>query len=377
MNTKEISELRRRFRADKHNFTHVHGCYVSEKKELLSQFTETLTLLPEDEEEKILNLLKKSMSGTLGKNLTDLTFATSQVVAGDQHRLLMALRESKLEDEGLLTTLYQNIAKSLNLDTSYLILLAYDTYDVPYRTRDDAELGEASSEVFRYFVCSICPVKQTRPSLGFHVHENRFLNIGTDWAVSGPEVGFLFPAFDNRATNIYNALYYTRNAAENHPDFVDAVFHTPILMPATEQRATFQAILSDSVGEDCSLEVVQAVQDQLTGLIEEHKEHKIPEPLVVSHRTIQGILESCQVSEEKRTNFGEKYAEAFGADTELSPANLVDPKKMELRTSEVTIQVPPEQSQLVQTKVIDGVKYIMVRVEQGVEVNGVDINITE
>jgi hypothetical protein len=317
------------------------------------------------------------MSGTLGKNLTDLTFATSQVVAGDQHRLLMALRESKLEDEGLLTTLYQNIAKSLNMDTSYLILLAYDTYDVPYRTRDDAELGDASSEVFRYFVCSICPVKQNKPALGFHVHENRFLNIGSDWAVSQPELGFLFPAFDNRATNIYNALYYTRNAAENHPDFVEAVFKTPLLMPATEQRATFQSILSDSVGEDCSLEVVQAVQDQLTGLMEEHKEHKIAEPLVVSQRTIQGILESCNVPQEKRTAFGEKYTEAFGADTELSPVNLIDPKRMELRTSEITIQVNPDHSQLVQTKVIDGVKYILVRVEDSVEANGVDIHIGE
>jgi hypothetical protein len=377
MNTKEIAELRRRFRADKHNFNNVYGCYVNTKKELVTQFTESLTLLPEDEEEKVLALLKKATSGTQGKNLVDLTFSTQQVVTGEQHRLLMALRESKLEDEGLLHTLYQNIAASLTLDTDYLILLAYDTYDVPYRTRDDAELGDASSEVFRYFVCSICPVKQNKPALGFHVHENRFLNIGSDWAVSQPELGFLFPAFDNRATNIYNALYYTRNAAENHPDFVEAVFKTPLLMPATEQRATFQSILSDSVGEDCSLEVVQAVQDQLTGLMEEHKEHKIAEPLVVSQRTIQGILESCNVPQEKRTAFGEKYTEAFGADTELSPVNLIDPKRMELRTSEITIQVNPDHSQLVQTKVIDGVKYILVRVEDSVEANGVDIHIGE
>jgi hypothetical protein len=125
------------------------------------------------------------------------------------------------------------------------------------------------------------------------------------------------------------------------------------------------------------LEVVQAVQDQLTGLMEEHKEHKIAEPLVVSQRTIQGILESCNVPQEKRTAFGEKYTEAFGADTELSPVNLIDPKRMELRTSEITIQVNPDHSQLVQTKVIDGVKYILVRVEDSVEANGVDIHIGE
>ena len=377
MNTKEISELRRRFRADKHNFDRVHGCYVNEKREIVPEFTESLTMLPEDEEEKILNLLKKSLSGTLGKNLVDLTFATQQVVSGDQHRLLMALRESRLEDEELIHKFCQTVIEHLAMETSYLILLAYDTYDVPYRTKDDLELNDASADVFRYFVCSICPVKQTKPALSFHVHENRFMNIGSDWVVSAPELGFLFPAFDNRATNIYNALYYTRNPAENHPDFVEAVFNTPLLMPAVEQKATFQSILSDSVGEDCSFEVVQAVQDQLSGLIEEHREHKIPEPLVVSKRTIQGILESCDVPEEKRSAFGERYTEEFGEDTELSPGNLVDPKRMELRTADVTVQVNPERSDLVQTRTIDGVKYILVRVEEGVEVNGVNIHISE
>lgn len=376
MNTKEISELRRRFRADKHNFNSVHGCYVNEKREILSEFTESLTLLPEDEEEKILNLLKKSLSGTLGKNLVDLTFSTQQVVSGDQHRLLMALRESKLEDEGLIHTLYQNIIENLTMETSYLILLAYDTYDVPYRTKDDAQLEEASADVFRYFVCSICPVKMTKPALSFQVHENRFINIGSDWVVSAPELGFLFPAFDDRATNIYNALYYTRNAAENHPDFVQAVFDTPLLMPAPEQKETFQSILSDTMGEDCSYEVVQAVQDQLSGLIEGHREHKIVEPLVVSKGTIQGILESCDVPEEKRTAFGHRYSEEFGEDTQLSPSNLVDPDHMELRTADVTIQVKPEHSELVQTRVIDGVKYIMVRADEGVVVNGVNIHIS-
>lgn len=376
MNTKEISELRRRFRADRHNFTGVCGCYVSEKGEILSKFTESLTLLPEDEEEKILNLLKKSLSGTLGRNLVDLTFATRQVVSGDQHRLLMALRESRLEDEGLLQALYQNITESLTMETAYLILLAYDAYDVPYRAGDGAELQDASADVFRYFVCSICPVKQTKPALGFRVQENRFANIGSDWVVSPPELGFLFPAFDGRASNIYNALYYTRNPAENHPAFVQAVFNTPLLMPAAEQKETFQSILGDTVGDDCSYQVVQAVQDQLSGLIEEHRENRIAEPLVVSKAAIQGILESCAVPEERRTAFGRRYSEEFGEDTQLSPGNLVDPKHMELRTADVTIQVNPEHSQLVETRVIDGVKYIMVRADAGVEVNGVNIHIS-
>ena len=41
MNEKEISEIRRRFRADKHNIAHIRGCYVNEKKEIIAQFDQS------------------------------------------------------------------------------------------------------------------------------------------------------------------------------------------------------------------------------------------------------------------------------------------------------------------------------------------------
>lgn len=63
-------------------------------------------------------------------------------------------------------------------------------------------------------------------------------------------------------------------------------------------------------------------------------------------------------------------------DTELSPRNLVD-RKLQVKTPDVVIQVNPERSDLVQTRIINGAKYILIRAEGGVEVNGVDIHIKE
>ena len=99
MNEKEISEIRRRFRADKSNITHVRGCYVNEKQEIVSQFDQPLSLLPQEECENMLSVLRRTLSGTLGKNLIEMSFTTAQVVDSDEHRLLMALRDSKLTDE--------------------------------------------------------------------------------------------------------------------------------------------------------------------------------------------------------------------------------------------------------------------------------------
>ena len=374
MNEKEIAEIRRRFRPDKNNITHVRGCYVNEKREIVSEFDPSLALMSQEESEKFLAILKRTLSGTPGKHLIDLSFTTQQVVDSDEHRLLMALRGSGLKDA--VGEFFRRVIQGLALEGNYLILLAHDAYDVPYRSRDGETQADASSEVYSYILCSICPVKLTKPALSYHVHENQFHALGTDWVVSAPELGFLFPAFDDRSTNLYNALYYTRDSGENHPELVEAVFRREAPMPAAAQKETFQTLLSDTLADECSCEVVQAVHDQLCELVEEHRERKEAEPLTLSKGAVKCVLKSCGVSDSHVEEFALRYDDAFGADMALSPRNLVE-KQIEVCTPDVVIKVSPERSDLVDTRVIDGVKYILIRADEGVEVNGVPVHIAE
>lgn len=377
MNEKEISEIRRRFRPDKSNITHIRGCYVNEKGEIISQFDQSLLSTPQEESENILSVLKRTLSGTLGKNLIDIVFDTQQVVDSDEHRLLMSLKNSSLNDEEAVQSFFQRVIQALHLEDNYLILLTHDTYDVPYRSKDGEKLEDASSEVYSYILCSICPVKMTKPALSFYVNENKFHNRMADWIVAAPALGFLFPAFDDRSANIYNALYYSHDITENHQEFVDAIFNSEIPMPAAAQKEAFQSILGDTLDEDCSYEVVQAVHDQLYEMIEEHKLDKEADPLVISKHTVKKVLQNCGVSDSHVADFEEKYDDAFGAGAQLSPKNIVDTKQVEVRTPNVTIRVNPDRSDLVETRVINGVKYILIRADEGVEVNGINVHITE
>lgn len=376
MNEKEIAELRRRFRADKSSISRVRGCYVNEKREIISQFDQSLGILGQTESEQLLSTLRKTLSGTLGKNLLDIPFDTRQVVEGDQHKLLMALRNSALRDEEAVSAFYQRVIQSLDLEGNYLILLVQDDYDVPYRSKDGERQDDASSEVFRYILCSICPVKQTKEALSYYVYENAFHSISADWVVSAPEMGFLFPSFDERSTNLYDALYYCKDTSQTHPDFVEAVFHAPAPMPAAEQMETFQALLQDTLSDECRYQVVQSVHGQLREMIEEHKANKVEEPLVVDKGTVRRVLEHSGVSEEHVEAFEERYDDAFGADADLSPWNLVDTKQLEITTPDVTIKVSPDRGDLVETRLIDGARYILIRAEEGVAVNGVPIQIS-
>ena len=375
MNTKEIGEIRRRQRRDRSNMTAVYGCYVNENKEIISEFKQSVGMMPENEAEKYFALLRRTLGGTLGRNLIDVTFQTSQVADSQEHKLLMALRNSKLADEEARAEFYKKAIDTLSLGANYLILLGCDSYDVPFKSKDGDSQADNSDEVYTYVLCAICPVKQTKATLHYVPEEKQFHDGNMVNVVSAPELGFLFPAFDNRATNIYNALYFNKSAKENHEAFADAIFHAPIPQPAHQQKQSFETLLTRSLEEECSLEVVQTVHDQICQQIEMHKESKIPEALMLNKEQVKSILEECGVNQQHLAKFSVDYDEAFGFEAQVHPKNIIDHKKIELHTPDVIIKVAPDRSDLIETRVIDGVKYILINADEDVTVNGVSIHI--
>ena len=375
MNQKEINELKRRFRTEKNAIGRIYGCYVSAHKEVISYIDEPLSMMPLEEAEKYLGLLKKTLSGALGKNLIDIIFSTQQVADSDEHRLLMALRDSKLKDGEVREAFYQKVIHSLDMgDVNYLILLAHDAYDVPHRGKDGETQTDASDEVFTYIVCCVCPVKDGKLELGYCPGENEFHNCAASQVVSPPELGFLFPAFDDRAANIYNALSYARKPDELHQEFLDAIFHTEPPMSPAEQREAFQTALRDALDGACGLEIVQAIHEQLSAKINEHRESKDPEPLSVTAQEIGAILRDCGTAEEQISSFVGLCGESFGKDAALDPANLIESRRFEVKAADISISVPPEQSYQVETQVIRGKKYILIPAGEGIEVNGMPLD---
>ena len=374
MTTKEIGELRRRLRPDRTNMTAVRGCYVSASGEVLSAFRASLALMSQEDKESYLGLLRKALSGTPDKNLIDLSFKTSQVADSDEHRLLMALRDSGLDDEEALEKFYKTVIEALQTDEHYLILLGHERYDVPFKAKDGAHLDDGS-DVYSYVLCAICPVKPGKAALRYDAAEKEFHNQGGAYTVASPELGFLFPAFDGRRTNLYNCLYYSHNLANNHPELVQALFKLEPPEPASAQKESFGELLSQSLEDSCSLPLVQKVHEQLRQNIEAHKELKSDEPLVVSRQEVSEVLSTCGVEEAKLAKFNVEFDQHFGPDAALSPANLIDAKKFQLKTPDVTIQVNPERTDLVQTRVIGGVKYLLICADDGVEVNGICVDV--
>lgn len=379
MNQKELREIRRRFKPEKDSISHIYGCYVNAAKEVVARMDMSVGLMELEEAELYLKLLKKTLSGTLGKNLLDIEFSVKQVEESDEHRLLQALRLSHLRDEDMRELFYRRVIESVDMgDDSYVILLATDSYDIPFKGNDDEIWEEGSNEVFDYIICCICPVKDAKASLRYYSDEQSFRGASSGHVLGTPELGFMFPAFDDRSANIYNALYYSRSLSDIHDEFISAVFNTEeIPMSAGAQKNVFNEVLCESLGKECSLEVVQSVHGKIRERLQLHKESKDPETPEIYVSDMETILKDSGVTEEGVAAFNEACGRAFGENKVMNPNNLIESRKFEMETPQVMIKVDPEYTYSIKTKIIDGSKYILIPVGEGVEVNGIDISIEE
>ena len=375
MKEREVAQLRRRFRAGKTNIGHIYGCFVSSKGEILSEFNQSLGLMAEEDADALLALLKKTLSGSINRNLIEIEISTKQVLESEEHRLLTELRKTELKEKEVVHKLFDKIIGSYVSEDNYVILVAHDRCDVFAKNSEGEDAVESTSS-FPFVVCAVCPVKMGKSVMSYYMPGNCFRSICADTAVGAPEFGFTFPAFEDGGANIYKTLYYTHDLANNCAEVLTALFGAEEMpMPAVEQKNTFAGMLSETMAEDCSMKVVKTVHNQLRAMIEEHKQEKVEEPLVITKTEAGALLRCCGVEEERAAAFEERFDECFGKDAEVNPGNLAESKSISVKTPEVVIKVKPGCADHVETRVIDGTKYILIRADSGVEVNGIDVQI--
>lgn len=372
MNKKEISEIKKRFTKTKCSVTRLCGCYVDAEKNKRLELKEAFLSLPEEEMFKYIDIFRKTLSGSIGRTLLNMEFPTEQETREDgTQKFLMQLVQSKLQDEELLGQFYDKVIENYNYPENYFIILVHDAYDIPKITSDGVENFDASEYVYDYILCSICPVKLTKPGLCYNAETNHIQDRIRDWLVQPPELGFLFPAFNDRNMDIHSLLYYSKNSDELDLAITENLLGCQMPLPAKSQKETFNAIVEESLGLDCDYELIKNIHENLNQMVEENKEN--PEPLALDRNDMGRLLEKSGVDEEKIERFETRFDETVGEKEELMADNISNTRKFEVRTPDVTVQVNPERTDLVETRVIDGVPCLVIEINDLVEVNGIQI----
>ncbi len=407
MNKKDVMELKKRFKKEACSIDRLAGCYVDAGKNKAIKFNESFLNMDDEEFYKYLEIAKKTLTGTLGNNILELDFPLEEEATGGKQHFLYALRNDGLCSEDLLDRLYDLIIDGYNYVGNYLILVFHDTYDIITKTNDNMKLDE-SEEVYEYLLVSICPVVLSKAGLGVREDENRIGARIRDWVVGVPDLGFLFPAFDNRSADIHKVDYFIRDAKDSHSEVISDVLGCAPRMTATEQRNTFSAIVKRAFSNDTEngKEALINIQESFNALIntgEELTENEI-NSIILTPETIDEILVENNIEGEKARVIKEVTLDEFMEELPLV-SNLIDNKalaanerereKKELvkevaslknkvseleeatsssESGDVSIFVYPERAEKIHTEIIDDKKYILIPVDDNstVKVNGVD-----
>lgn len=368
MNRKEILEIKKLFTNEKCCIQRICGCYVDGNKNKLMTFRDAFLSLQDEEIFKYFKIFRGTLSGTLGKNLMNMEFPLDTYSEGGSQDFLMKLRDSHLEDDDLLEIFYNRIIENYNYGENYLILLIDASYDVPGKSSLGDEMNDSSDYVYEHLLCSICPVKLSKEGLCYNATTNSIETRVRDWLVDGPAHGFLFPAFNDRNTDINGILYFSKNAEDVQPELVDGMLGCVTPMTSKTQKATFSEIIEETLGETCNFETVKAIHENLTAFVEEHKEE--PEPVSFGKLEVKKVLEHSGVSNECIEEFEETFTNAAGDKANFMASNVLNSRTFEIKAPDVVIKVSPDRTDLVETREIDGRTFLMIELTDKVEVNG-------
>lgn len=325
------------------------------KKRFLKNLRHFLSL-PEEEAFKYFDILKQALSGTVGKNLY--TLKTNSIHPADESpQKLETLRKYHMNDEGMLTDLFDSIIGSYDSSENYLIIVVNGLYDIPRVTSDDQELEDASDEVYSYILTCICPVELDKPGLSIDCTKPAILDKERDWMVKNPVNALLYPAFTDRATDIHHALYFAKKAENSQDDFLKELIGSEMMLSDKEEHEWFLDTLNHAHEKQMPLETAKEIH---TKLVEKSLEKEnLPSAGMLSKKELLQVIDK-ELNAEQVKDIDEDYDKTVEKENDITIKNLVNPKKMVIQTGTAKVEINSDYADMVETKRIDGRLYLAV-----------------
>ena len=143
MNRKEANEIKKLFNNENCCITRICGCLVDTDKNKKTEIKEAFLSLEEEARFKYYDIFKKTLSGTIGKNLLNMEFPIEEEEKEDgTQRNLMRLVQSELKEDVLVESYYDKIIESYGYPDNYYIILIHCAYDIPKVTSDGLDMDD-------------------------------------------------------------------------------------------------------------------------------------------------------------------------------------------------------------------------------------------
>ncbi len=372
MNKKEIAEIKKNFTTDSGFFSvgKVLSAFIDAEKKIVYKDVSLYNLLPSDEAELIMENLKKTLSGTLGKNLREYAFPKEEYDEGGSQEFLHRLLVSKLSDDELCDAFLERIAQKMEYISTYAVFAAQCTYSVLKKNRND-DFEDDSEMDYSFIIAAICPVELRIDGLVFSDDGKIEKKATSDRIVGVPSDGFLYPVFSDRAPDVNSVMYYTKTYKKPNVSFVEDFLRCEFVMTANSERETFHKILSNVVGDELDLETITSVNDKLCDYVDSYSNET--EPARVDAKKLSSILWESGVSQEKLEYLPNVYENAT-ENKPLTATNLID-RKTVVEVEGITVNIGKDSADKVQMQTLGGKKCLVITLDENVSVNGLPANV--
>lgn len=371
MNKKELNEIKKNFNDESGllSIERVQLVYVNSQKKICCMTNKHYGLISEPMSAVIIESLTNVLKGTLGKNFTEYKFTDAAYEQhGAQSTLYNALN-GRLDDTEANEALINRIVNGMAYDLPYALIIAYCTYSVPSKNKNDDFDGNADN-VFSFMVAAVCPAEQTDFGLVYDSEKQELVKKeNTDLIISKkPTDGFMFPVFSDRAADVNSVACYTSKPNKPNTTVVEDVLGCKYTMTASCAKKAFQTLLCDVVGDEMTVDVATQVNDAVRDYIAQHKnETELP---TIDAETLKHTLASAGVSGEKLEAFTDAYAEKIG--TPLIASNIVE-NKLTVSTEDVSVSVGDGAQQNVHTDILNGRWSLVINLaDPNVLINGIN-----
>ncbi|MFG6121421.1 DUF4317 domain-containing protein [Thalassobacillus sp. B23F22_16] len=378
MDKKDVAGIRRQFKVENDllKISDLFNVYImKETTEVFHHQSQPFEMLDRDQQELFMNNFKKVLTGQLDEKLFELKFKRDDD-NNTQLILHRGLLSSELEEwKAQMLQMTEKVIKDNPYEKDVVISFIRAEYMKPMkRHNEEADESERDAVYSHPFIlCSINKTQEPKREWQFDYIEKEFkYNIEVDPVIdlNAPMAGFLFPCFTDNSADVNHILYSAGKANEPDYRFIEEVLNGEEIMTAKEDKAVFEEVIRDVVGDQLPPSTLATVYGEINNVVEEHEEGETPK---LDYNDVERVLtrSGAQVEAEKVKDAFQKITDD-GA-YELKASSIVPKyksKSIKINTKVANIAISPQDLQFVKQVNRQGKRYIMIEVEEDAEIEG-------
>ncbi|WP_153730970.1 DUF4317 domain-containing protein [Sporosarcina obsidiansis] len=386
MNKNDIADIRKRFKLDSDllTITDIYNVYIrQESSEIYHEESQAFALLDREQQELFLTNFKKVLGGKLGMKLFEVKFER-QTEEQTDHAQQLLYDGLQAEEADAWKDEMQHLALKMVKDVQYekdlvVTFIRGNYFKKTKRNSEETEI-DARDEVFTtpFILCSMNQTDLPKRSIVFDFIEREFKsNTMVDPIINlaSPIGGFLFPCFTDNAADVNHILYAAGKA--NKPDyrFIENVLNGEEVMTAADDKAVFEEIIKQVVGEEVDSQTLANVYEAVHRLTEVDEEEEEPEePPALDKMQVERVLKMSGVDYVDAEQVKNAFETVVDDDTYEMKASHIVPsytsKSIKIETKVANIAISPQDLKYVKQVNYDGKRCILIEVEEDTIIEG-------